>query len=167
MTSPCRPAARQDWTLNSLTFEASGTGDHQNAWAELALYEDGGNGQWDGTPSNSLASTQRPAGFDGSNQVTFDLSTPTSAGLTPPLLSGRRVQRRSHRRRHLQRAAHRRRLRPAPGRRGHGPSGCNLLGAGDSDAVLTIRNSSTQPRAVTPHHRHGGDVHARPVHLRP
>jgi hypothetical protein len=72
-----------DWSLNSVTFEASGTGDNEAAWAELALYEDGGNGQWDGSLSNNAASNQRPSDFGSSGQVTFDLNNTTVSPGSP------------------------------------------------------------------------------------
>lgn len=45
------------WTLDGLTFNASGTGQADSAFSELHLYEDGGNGIWDGAAGETLEGT--------------------------------------------------------------------------------------------------------------
>src|SRR5690606_3907105 len=71
--------ATAGWTINGLTFEASGTGNADTAFSEVALYRDTGNGTWDGAAVDTLAAAVA-AGFSG-NQVTFNPSSPNlSAG---------------------------------------------------------------------------------------
>jgi hypothetical protein len=139
-----------DWTLNSLTFEASGTGDNQTAWAELALYEDGGNGQWDGSLSNTAASNQRPSDFGSSGQVTFDLNNTTVSPGSPRrfflvgIFSGAAIGGDTFNAQLIDADY-------------VGPTGgmaAGVPGAASSalvinDALLTVRNSGTQPNAVT------------------
>ncbi len=62
------------WTISTLTFEASGTGSHDGAFAELALHEDSGNGTWDGPATDAPAA---PAAVSfSSNAVSFTLDVP-------------------------------------------------------------------------------------------
>jgi hypothetical protein len=138
-----------DWTLNSLTFEASGTGDNEAAWAELVLYEDGGSGQWDGAPNHSAASTQRPADFGSSGQVTFDLSTTTVSPGSPRrfflvgIFSGAAIGGESYNAR-LVDADY---VAPTGGMAVGLPAATSAALV-INDALLTIRNSSQQPQAM-------------------
>src|SRR5690606_21433157 len=43
-----------DWIINTMTFHAGGTGSHNTAYMELGLYEDSGNGIWDGAGADAL-----------------------------------------------------------------------------------------------------------------
>jgi hypothetical protein len=70
------------WTLSELTFTAQGTADMQAAFSELALYEDNGNGSWDGAAVDSPAAPPL-AGFDGALEAAFTLNTPDVAIGTP------------------------------------------------------------------------------------
>lgn len=45
------------WSITSLAFAASGSGDDASAWTSMALYEDDGNGSFDGSANDSLAAT--------------------------------------------------------------------------------------------------------------
>jgi hypothetical protein len=55
------------WTISELTFVATGTGNHDLAFSEIVLHEDGGNGTWDGAGVDLPASS--PSNF---NPTTFD-----------------------------------------------------------------------------------------------
>ncbi|MCC7509847.1 MAG: IPT/TIG domain-containing protein [Planctomycetes bacterium] len=68
------------WTVTSLTFNASGTGNHNTAYSEVALYEDNGNGTWDGTPPDTLAAATATA-FTA-NAVTMTLTNSAFAAGT-------------------------------------------------------------------------------------
>src|SRR5690606_2195481 len=69
-----------DWIINTMTFHAGGTGSHNTAYMELGLYEDSGNGIWDGAGADALAAPVQ-AGFDA-NSVAFTLTNPNlNAGL--------------------------------------------------------------------------------------
>lgn len=59
------------WTVTSLTFNASGTGSHNTAYTLIALYEDTGNGTWDGAAVDTLAA---PTGNFVAGSVTKTLS---------------------------------------------------------------------------------------------
>jgi hypothetical protein len=139
-----------DWTLNSLTFEASGTGDNEAAWAELALYEDGGNGQWDGSINNQTASVQRPSDFGSSGQVTFDLSTTTVSPGSPRrfflvgIFSGAAIGGDTFNAQLIDADY----VAPQGGLVTGLPTATSSALV-INDAVLTIRNSSAQPNAVT------------------
>jgi hypothetical protein len=63
------------WTVNTITFNASGSGAHNSAYTELALYEDlgGTTGVWDGPGVDPLAAPVA-AGFNA-NAVSFALAT--------------------------------------------------------------------------------------------
>ncbi len=61
------------WTVNSLTFNASGTGSHDTAYSELGLHIDDSNGTWDGAAVD-LPAAATATGFS-SNSVTFSLSS--------------------------------------------------------------------------------------------
>jgi hypothetical protein len=71
-------SATQTWTVSDLTFEAIGTGHHHSAFNELALYQDNGNGLWDGAQVDLLAAAKVP-GFDTSDQASFNLNFQTFA----------------------------------------------------------------------------------------
>ncbi len=60
------------WDFASLVFNAAGSGSHNTAYFELGLYEDSGNGTWDGPGTDSLAAPL-VAGFSA-NVAAFDLS---------------------------------------------------------------------------------------------
>ncbi len=60
------------WTVDTLTFTGSGTGLHDLAYDELGLYEDDGNGTWDGATTDSLAAPV-VNGFSASS-ATFTLT---------------------------------------------------------------------------------------------
>jgi hypothetical protein len=139
-----------DWTLNSLTFEASGTGDNQAAWAELALYEDGGNGLWDGSLSNTAASNQRPSDFGSSGQVTFDLNTTTVSPGSPRrfflvgIFSGAAIGGDTFNAQLIDAD-----YVPPTGGMAVGLPGAASSALVINNATLTIRNSSNQPVSVT------------------
>ncbi len=60
------------WGIDSVIFNAGGTGNHNSAYAELALYEDiNMNGAWDGAGTDTLAAPVA-SGFTA-NVVSFDL----------------------------------------------------------------------------------------------
>jgi hypothetical protein len=60
------------WGIDSVIFNAGGTGSHNSAYAELALYEDiNANGVWDGAATDTLAAPVAN-GFIG-NVVSFNL----------------------------------------------------------------------------------------------
>lgn len=61
------------WDVSSLTFSADGTGSHDGAYSELALYEDDGNTTWDGAGTDTLAAAVA-GGFSGGT-VTFNLNS--------------------------------------------------------------------------------------------
>ncbi|MCW5900820.1 MAG: hypothetical protein KIT10_16300, partial [Flavobacteriales bacterium] len=67
------------WTVTSLTFNASGTGSHNTAYSEIALYQDNGNGTWDGAGTDTLAA---PTGNFVANTVTMTLTNPAMAAGT-------------------------------------------------------------------------------------
>lgn len=68
------------WTLTDMTFVAVGTGDSATAFSEVALYQDNGNGTWDGAASDILAAATATAFNAGTNDVTFALfNTPMGA----------------------------------------------------------------------------------------
>jgi hypothetical protein len=68
-----------DWGINTLTFNAGGSGSHNSAYAELALYEDmNANGTWDGAGTDTLAAPIA-SGFVA-NSVSFDLAVTTLLG---------------------------------------------------------------------------------------
>jgi hypothetical protein len=74
------------WTLVDLTFVGSGTGSPSAAFSEIAVYDDNGNGVWDGAGGDTLAAPAAP-GFNAGNQVTLTLtSTSLGAGQTRRLL---------------------------------------------------------------------------------
>jgi hypothetical protein len=60
------------WDLTSLIFTASGTGSHDTAYSAIAVFEDDGNGTWDGSPVDALAA-QAAAGFV-SGSASFNLA---------------------------------------------------------------------------------------------
>jgi hypothetical protein len=61
------------WTINDLTFAAAGTGQHDSAYNELALYEDlNSSGTWDGAATDASAATAL-GGFTGGS-ATFALA---------------------------------------------------------------------------------------------
>lgn len=70
-----------DWTINTMTFVATGTGSHSTAFSQVALYRDDGNGTWDGATIDTLETTAA-SGFSGSNDVGFNTtaSAPIAAG---------------------------------------------------------------------------------------
>ncbi len=43
------------WDITTLTFAASGTGNHDTAYSSIAVFEDDGNGTWGGSPQDALA----------------------------------------------------------------------------------------------------------------
>jgi hypothetical protein len=59
------------WTVSVMQFNAAGIGDHNIAYAELALYEDNGNNTWDGPGTETLAAPVA-TGFSA-NSVSFTL----------------------------------------------------------------------------------------------
>ncbi len=62
------------WTLTDLTFVASGSGSHATAYSEIAVYDDDGNGVWDGAGTDTLAAPATVAFNAGTNDVTFTLT---------------------------------------------------------------------------------------------
>jgi hypothetical protein len=60
------------WTATALTYRASGTGQYNTAFSEVALYEDDSSGTWDGAAIDTLAAGIAP-GFN-SGMVTFTLA---------------------------------------------------------------------------------------------
>lgn len=66
-------AAGGAWTVSDLTFVATGTGDHDTAFSEVALYEDtNGNGSFDGAGTDTLAAPAATAfGASPGYDVTF------------------------------------------------------------------------------------------------
>jgi hypothetical protein len=60
------------WTASALTYRASGTGQYNAAFSEVALYEDDSSGTWDGALIDTLAAGIAP-GFS-SGLVTFSLA---------------------------------------------------------------------------------------------
>ncbi|MBK8207900.1 MAG: hypothetical protein IPK87_14080 [Planctomycetes bacterium] len=68
------------WTITSMTFNASGSGSHDTAYSEVAMYEDNGNGTWDGAGTDSLAANTA-TGFTG-NAVTMTLTNSALAAGT-------------------------------------------------------------------------------------
>lgn len=68
------------WTLTDMTFVAVGTGDAATAFSEIALYQDNGNGTWDGAASDVLAASAATSFNAGTNDATFGLfNTPIGA----------------------------------------------------------------------------------------
>jgi MYXO-CTERM domain-containing protein len=62
-----------DWVINTMIFNAGGTANHNNAYTELALYEDiNANGTWEGAAVDTLAAPIT-SGFVA-NVVSFDLT---------------------------------------------------------------------------------------------
>jgi uncharacterized protein (TIGR03382 family) len=61
------------WDVTSVTFAAAGTGSHDTAYLEVALYQDDGNGMWDGAAIDTLAAPTA-TGFS-TGAVTFALTT--------------------------------------------------------------------------------------------
>ncbi|MCB9935670.1 MAG: hypothetical protein H6840_08240 [Planctomycetes bacterium] len=55
------------WTVTSLTFTASGTADEQADISFLALYEDNGNGSFDGPGTDTLATAAAGVSFNAPN----------------------------------------------------------------------------------------------------
>jgi hypothetical protein len=71
------------WTLNSLTFVASGTGSHSAAYSQVSLHQDSGNGTWNGAATDPVAAPAVISFNAGTNDATFSLTTPAlSAGAT-------------------------------------------------------------------------------------
>ena len=70
----------QGWPLDEITFAASGTASHDAAYSQIGLYEDTGNGIWDG-PATDGAAAGTLAGFGPGPgfEATFQLSN----GLVP------------------------------------------------------------------------------------
>jgi hypothetical protein len=66
-------ASIEDWTVSDITFEAAGTAAHDTAYSELALYQDNGSGNWDGSAVDTLAAATL-SGFDSAGQATFSLT---------------------------------------------------------------------------------------------
>lgn len=63
------------WSVGGLTFVASGTGAHDTAFSQLGLYEDTGNGVWDGSLNDGAAAGTLPAfGAGPGYAATFVLS---------------------------------------------------------------------------------------------
>jgi hypothetical protein len=60
------------WTVSTLTFNASGTGVHDTAYQQVALYEDDSSGTWDGAAIDTLAAATL-TGFSG-GVATFTLA---------------------------------------------------------------------------------------------
>ncbi len=63
-----------DWTINTMTFVATGTGSHDTAYSEVALYRDNGNGTWDGAGTDTLEGTAATS-FSASDDVVFNVSS--------------------------------------------------------------------------------------------
>jgi len=77
-------ATNATWTVDSLIFEAHGTGDDALAYSELAVYEDLNlNGTFDGSTSDILAGTPGTAFTSNDGAWVADLQAPdvTSAGV--------------------------------------------------------------------------------------
>ncbi len=71
------------WTLTSLTFVASGTGNHAAAYSQVSVHQDNGNGTWNGAATDPLAAPTAASFNAVTNDVTFTLTTPAlSAGAT-------------------------------------------------------------------------------------
>lgn len=68
------------WTITSMTFNASGSGSHNAAYSEVAMYEDNGNNTWDGAGTDSLAAATA-TGFTA-NAVTMTLTNSALAAGT-------------------------------------------------------------------------------------
>ncbi len=68
------------WTVSSMTFNAAGTGDANNAFSELALWESSGGGGWAGSATASLASGTTTSFAGGA--VSFNLTNSTLAAAT-------------------------------------------------------------------------------------
>jgi hypothetical protein len=65
-------SGEEDWAVTSMTFTASGSGDHDNAYSEVALYIDTGSGTWEGATVDTLAAPVE-LGFTN-DEVTFNLT---------------------------------------------------------------------------------------------
>jgi len=76
-------AANENWSVNDITFSASGTGNDGTAFSELALYEDiNANGQFDGPGTDTLA-TNGIGNFTADNGIyTAALANPAQAANT-------------------------------------------------------------------------------------
>ena len=71
------------FTLTDITFTESGTADGQTAISFIALYEDSGNGTWDGPGTDTLATATAGTSFNGANGTyTATLSTTAIAANT-------------------------------------------------------------------------------------
>lgn len=68
------------WSVNTLSFEADGTGGHTTDFSQLALYEDNGNAAFDA--ADTLAAPAAVAFAAGTLDVTFTLSNPSLPGAT-------------------------------------------------------------------------------------
>ncbi len=68
------------WGVNTLTFEADGTGGHATDFSQLALYEDNGNAVFDA--ADTLAASTAAAFAAGTLDVTFTLTSPSLPGGT-------------------------------------------------------------------------------------
>lgn len=60
------------WTATVLTFEASGSGNSDTAFSEVALYQDSGSNTWDGAAVDTLAAPV--AGGFSTGEVSFNLN---------------------------------------------------------------------------------------------
>jgi hypothetical protein len=61
------------WTISSLTFVGTGTGNHTTAYENLWLYEDDGDGIWDGPNIDTPAAAPLVAFAAGTFEATFNL----------------------------------------------------------------------------------------------
>jgi hypothetical protein len=137
------------WTINDLTFIAAGTGQHNSAYSELALYEDlNSSGTWDGAAIDASAATAL-SGFTGGS-ATFALTLGTlTAGSSRRLflvgkLNGSAITGETFNAR-LETTTH---VSP-PGEVVMGIPTANSTALVIDTAVLTVANSANQPSGAT------------------